>query len=86
MTKTHLIIVSIKSSFGFNQDELNELLGYAKTNAFLIWDIARENMKRDEAKDKNDTRKRLEIARSLYGIIPADITLEEARAERLGKI
>lgn len=29
---------------------------------------------------------RIEAAKSLFGIIPADITLEEAREERLNKI
>ena len=29
---------------------------------------------------------RIETAKSLFGVLPADITLEEARDERLGKI
>ena len=36
-------------------------------------------------KDDNE-EERLKIARSLFGVIPADITLEEAREERLNKI
>lgn len=38
------------------------------------------------AKLTNPYQDRVEMAKSLFGIIPADITLEEARAERLGKI
>ncbi len=30
--------------------------------------------------------KRVELAKSLFGILPTDITLEEAREERLSKI
>lgn len=37
--------------------------------------------------EKNDNvEERLKIARSLIGVIPADITLEDAREERLNKI
>ena len=35
---------------------------------------------------QNDVDERLEMAHSLHGIIPDDITLEEAREERLSKI
>ena len=34
--------LNVKNSFGFNQDEQTRLLNYAKANAFLIWDVARE--------------------------------------------
>lgn len=34
----------------------------------------------------NPFQQRVDIAKSLFGVIPADITLEEARAERLKKI
>ena len=34
----------------------------------------------------NPFQARVDIAKSLFGILPADITLEEAREERLGKI
>ncbi len=34
----------------------------------------------------NPFQDRVDIAKSLFGIIPADITLEEAREERLSKI
>lgn len=34
----------------------------------------------------NPFQERVDIAKSLFGILPADITLEEARAERLQKI
>ncbi|MBQ7704969.1 MAG: hypothetical protein IJT73_06055 [Selenomonadaceae bacterium] len=37
--------LNIKNSHGFNQQELQNLLEYARNNAFLIWDIARENLK-----------------------------------------
>ena len=36
----------VKSSSGFNQEETATLLDYAKTNAFLIWEIAREGGER----------------------------------------
>ena len=32
----------IKKTFGFSAEESARLLEYAKTNAFLIWEIARE--------------------------------------------
>ncbi len=35
---------------------------------------------------EDDVNERLKIARSLYGIIPPNITLEESREERLSKI
>ena len=34
----------------------------------------------------NPFQERVDVAKSLFGILPADITLEEARAERLKKI
>ena len=34
----------------------------------------------------NPFRERVDIAKSLFGILPGDITEEEARDERLGKI
>ena len=38
------------------------------------------------AKLTNPYQNRVDIANSLFGILPADITLEEAREERLSKI
>lgn len=38
------------------------------------------------AKLSNPYQERVNIAESLFGIIPADITLEEAREERLAEI
>lgn len=38
------------------------------------------------AKFSNPNADRVEMAKSLFGIIPADITLEEARAERADRI
>ena len=38
------------------------------------------------AKLTNPNADRIEIAKSLFGSIPADFSLEEAREERLGKI
>lgn len=32
----------VKDANGFSPEETAQLLNYAKTNAFLIWDIARE--------------------------------------------
>ena len=34
----------------------------------------------------NPFQSRVDIAKSLFGVIPADITLEQAREERLNKI
>ena len=34
----------------------------------------------------NPFQKRVDVAKSLFGVIPADVTLEEMRAERLNKI
>ena len=38
------------------------------------------------AKLSNPYQDRVNIAKSLFGVIPADMTLEEAREERLDKI
>ena len=38
------------------------------------------------AKLSNHNADRVEMAKSLLGVIPADITLEEARAEKAGKL
>ncbi len=38
------------------------------------------------AKLTNPYQDRVDAARSLFGVIPSDVTLEEAREERLGKI
>ena len=38
------------------------------------------------AKLTNPFQDRVDMAKSLFGILPADITLEEAREERLSKI
>ncbi len=34
----------------------------------------------------NPFQERVDVAKSLFGILPADITLEEVRAERLKKV
>ena len=38
------------------------------------------------AKLSNPHQDRVDIAKSLFGILPADVTLEEAREERLNRI
>ena len=38
------------------------------------------------AKLTNPFQDRVDIAKSLFGIIPSDVTLEEAREERLNRI
>ena len=38
------------------------------------------------AKLTNPYQDRVDMAKSLFGILPADVTLEQAREERLGKI
>ena len=38
--------LTIKKSFGFTPEEIARLLDYARTNAFLIWEIAREDGER----------------------------------------
>lgn len=38
------------------------------------------------AKLKNSNAEKEEIVKSLFGIIPADMTLEEAREERIDRI
>ena len=35
--------LNVKETSGFNKAEVKELLHYAQTNAFLMWDIARDN-------------------------------------------
>ena len=34
--------LEVKSSYGFSQYEIHQLLSYAMRNAFLVWEIARE--------------------------------------------
>jgi len=34
--------LNIKNSSGFSEEETERLLDYARTNSFLIWEIARE--------------------------------------------
>lgn len=41
--ESKLPTLEIKKSFGFNDEEIKNLLEYARNNAFLIWEIAREN-------------------------------------------
>ena len=36
--------LNVKVCKGFSEDERAELLDYARTNAFLIWEIARSNV------------------------------------------
>lgn len=43
--ESNLPALKVKNFYGFNQQELKKLLEYAKNNAFLIWEIARENAK-----------------------------------------
>lgn len=38
------------------------------------------------AKLTNPNQDRVDIAKSLFGVIPADVTLEEAKEERLSQI
>ena len=38
------------------------------------------------AKLSNPYQDRVDMAKSLFGILPSDVTLEEAREERLGQI
>ena len=40
--ESSLPALNVKSSCGFKKKQIVELLNYAKTNSFLIWDIARE--------------------------------------------
>ena len=38
-----LPMLKVKDADGFTQEERTQLLDYAKTNAFLIWEVARED-------------------------------------------
>lgn len=38
-----LPMLKVNDADGFTQEERNQLLDYAKTNAFLIWEVARED-------------------------------------------
>lgn len=40
--------LEVKNFFGFSDEEIKNLLEYARNNAFLIWEIARENEKAGE--------------------------------------
>ena len=44
--ESSLPALNVKDSAGFNHDDTKRLLNYARTNAFLIWDIAREGANR----------------------------------------
>ncbi len=44
--ESSLPALNVKDSAGFSQDDTKRLLNYARTNAFLIWDIAREGADR----------------------------------------
>ena len=46
--ESSLPALEVKKFAGFNNAEIKNLLDYAKTNAFLIWDIARENVKEEK--------------------------------------
>ena len=46
--ESSLPALEVKKFAGFNGNEIKNLLDYAKTNAFLIWDIARENVKEEK--------------------------------------
>ena len=35
--------LEIKKTYGFSQEEITKLLDYARINAFIMWDIARES-------------------------------------------
>lgn len=52
----------------------------AEVDIFKIVDIL------TKAKEKNDIAERMKILKSLTGSLPADMTLEEAREERISKI
>lgn len=40
--------LEVKNFAGFTGNEIKNLLEYARNNAFLIWDIARENVKEEK--------------------------------------
>ena len=44
-----LPMLNVKACSGFTKEEIANLLQYARTNAFLIWEIAREDGQRDVA-------------------------------------
>ena len=63
------------------RQKAHELIDSAsEVDIFKIIDIL------TKAKNENEIAERVKIAKSLYGSIPADITLKEAREERLSKI
>lgn len=47
--------------------------------------ITTSELEKNPAGLNDPNQNRVEAARSLFGILPADITLEEAREEKLGK-
>lgn len=63
------------------KENLNKYLQLSATEDFFITKNGRII-----AKLSNPFEDRIKIAESLAGIIPADITLEEAREERLNRI
>lgn len=63
------------------QENLSKYLILAATEEILIM----ENGK-IIAMLSNPNQNRVEMAQSLFGILPADITLEESKKERLAKI
>ena len=63
------------------KENLNKYLQLSETE-----DIFKTKNGKIIAKLSNPFEDRIKIAESLAGIIPADITLEEAREERLNRI
>lgn len=59
-------------------------MGKEKSNEFIDIFITRNG--KVVAKLSSPNADRVEMAQSLLGVIPADITLEEARAERADKL
>ena len=51
-----------------------------------FWNIFITRNGKVVAKLSNPHQDRVDIAKSLFGILPADVTLEEAKEERLNRI
>ena len=63
------------------KDEFGKISSYGRKRRYLY-----TRNGKIVAKLSNPYQDRVDVAKSLFGIIPDEMTLEEAREERLGKI
>ena len=83
------IVVACNTASAYAVEELEAeldipVIGVVKPGARMAVDITKNG--KIVSKLTNPFQERVDIAKSLFGILPADITLEEAQKERLDQI